>query len=419
MKFDTIQLHGGHTPDDSSLSRAVPIYQTTSYNFRSSEHAADLFALNDAGNIYTRIGNPTTGVLEERIALLEGGIAAVATASGTSAILYAVMNLAKVGDEIISSKAIYGGTHHLFESILKDFGITVHLVDINDAAAVKACINDNTRAVFTETIGNPVNQVADLEAIAEIAHGAGVPLIVDNTAATPYLVRPLEHGADIVVHSLTKFIGGHGVSIGGIVVDGGHFDWSAYNQFSQPDDSWHGIVFAEKFGAAAYIARLRTVILRDTGACLSPFNAFTILLGVETLSLRMQRHVENAARVAEILEANEQVAWVNYPGLKSHRDYELGQKYLPAGQGAIISVGLKGGYEAAKVVVNSVEILSHLANIGDAKSLIIHPASTTHQQLSDEEKRAGGIAPEMIRISVGIEDIDDILADLTQAFDKI
>jgi len=414
-KFDTIQVHGGHTPDRETLARAVPIYQSSSFVFENSEHAAELFALNQAGNIYTRIGNPTTAVLEERVAQLEGGVGAVATASGTAAILYAIMNLTKAGDEIVSSKYLYGGTAHLFEGILRDYGITVHLIDIRDHSAVKACINERTRAVFTETIGNPTNVVADIAALAEIAHADGIPLIVDNTVTSPYLLKPFELGADIVVHSLTKFMGGHGLSIGGVVVDAGRFDFSSWERFGAPDESQHGLVYTEKFGQAAYIARLRTVVLRDTGACLSPFNAFTLLIGIETLSLRMQRHCANALAVAEFLEARGDIEWVNYPGLKSHRDNALTGKILSKGAGAIIAFAPKGGYERAKAIVDKVKLFSHLANIGDAKSLIIHPASTTHQQLTTEQQLAAGVSPDLIRLSIGIEDLDDLLADLNEA----
>ncbi len=414
-KFDTLQVHGGHTPDSSSHARAVPIYQSTSFLFDSTDHAASLFDLNESGNIYTRIGNPTTEVLEKRVTLLEGGVGSVATASGTAAVLYSIFNIASCGDEIISSKALYGGTVHLFESILKDMGITVHLVDINDIGEIQRHLSPKTRAIFTETLGNPMNTVADLEAISEIAHAHGIPLIVDNTATTPYLIRPFEHGADIVVHSLTKFMGGHGVSIGGIVTDSGAFPWDGFPRLSKPDPAMDGFNFTQRFGDAAYSSRLRTVVLRDTGACLSPFNAFTILLGIETLSLRMARHCANAMKVASFLENHPAVGWVNYPGLTSHPDHDRARKYLKRGFGAIISFGPKTGYEAAKNVVDRVELISHLANIGDAKTLIIHPASTTHRQLSPQQQQASGIAPDMIRLSIGIEDPDDIISDLDRA----
>lgn len=414
-KFDTIQVHGGHSPDSASLARAVPIYQSTSFSFTDTDHAAALFDLSQSGNIYTRIGNPTTEVLEKRVTLLEGGVGSVATASGTAAVLYSVFNIAQAGDEIISSKALYGGTVHLFESILKDMGIRVRFVDINDSEEIERTITNKTKAVFTEAVGNPMNTVADLEMIAKTAHAHGIPLIVDNTSTSPYLLRPFDYGADIVVNSLTKFMGGHGVSIGGIVTDSGRFTWERFERLSQPDKSMQGLNFTEHFGNQAYIARLRTVVLRDTGACISPFNAFTILLGIETLSLRMARHCENAMKVASYLENHAGIGWVNYPGLTSHPDHELALKYLKNGFGAIISFGPKGGYQSAKNIVDRVGLISHLANIGDAKTLIIHPASTTHQQLSEQQQRASGIEPEMIRLSIGIEDSQDIIGDLDQA----
>ncbi|MBN2297225.1 MAG: O-acetylhomoserine aminocarboxypropyltransferase/cysteine synthase [Deltaproteobacteria bacterium] len=413
-KFDTLQVHGGHTPDRASLSRAVPIYQSTSFVFEDSGHAASLFDLSRKGNIYTRISNPTTAVLEDRVTLLEDGVGSVATASGTAAILYSIFNIAGAGDEIISSRALYGGTTHLFESTIKNMGIRVNFVNINDPNEIKDLITDRTKAIFTETVGNPMNTVADLAMIAETAHDHGIPLIVDNTVTTPYLLRPFEHGADIVVHSLTKFMGGHGVSIGGIVTDSGKTDWDAFKRLSTPDPDLNGLNFKQSFGDAAYIARLRTVVLRDTGACISPFNAFTILLGIETLSLRMARHCENAMKVAEFLENHPRVQWVNYPGLKNHPDHDLAARYLKKGFGAIISFGPKGGYETARNTVDRVRLISHLANIGDAKSLIIHPASTTHQQLNAQQQKASGIVPEMIRLSIGIEDPDDIISDLDQ-----
>ena len=414
-KFDTIQVHGGHSPDSASLARAVPIYQSTSFSFTDTDHAAALFDYSESGNIYTRIGNPTTEVLEKRVSLLEGGVGSVATASGTAAVLYSVFNIAQAGDEIISSKALYGGTVHLFESILKDMGVRVHFVDINNPQEIQQAITDKTKAVFTETVGNPMNTVADLEMIAKVAHDHGIPLIVDSTSTTPYLIRPFDYGADIVVHSLTKFMGGHGISIGGIVTDSGRFSWERFEKLSQPDPSMQGLNFTGHFGNQAYIARLRTVVLRDTGACISPFNAFTILLGIETLSLRMARHCENAMKVASFLEDHADIGWVNYPGLESHSDHELALKYLKNGFGAIISFGPKGGFRSAKKIVDRVKLISHLANIGDAKTLIIHPASTTHQQLSEQQQRASGIEPEMIRLSIGIEDPDDIIDDLDQA----
>jgi len=415
LKFDTIQVHGGHTPDSASRARAVPIYQSTSFTFRDVDHAAALFAGEESGSIYSRIGNPTASVLEERISLLEGGVGSVAVASGSAAVLYSILTITKSGDEIVSSRALYGGTTHLFQSTLRDLGITVRFVDINDIDQLRDALSERTRAVFIESIGNPMNTVADMEAVSDVAHSHGVPLIVDNTAATPYLLRPFEHGADIVVHSLTKFMGGHGVSIGGSVTDSGKFSWEAFERLSRPDPGLHGLNFTEKFGVQAYIARLRSVLLRDTGACLSPFNAFTLLLGIETLSLRMQRHCENAMKVASFLEGHEAIEWVNYPGLASHPDHRTARKYLKNGFGAIISFAPKGGYPASRKLVDAVRLISHLANIGDAKTLIIHPASTTHHQLSPEHQAASGIMPDMVRLSVGIEDPDDILEDLEQA----
>lgn len=415
FRFDTIQIHGGHTPDEASRARAVPIYQSTSFTFRDAEHAGALFAGEESGDIYSRISNPTTQVLENRVSLLEGGVGSVALASGSAAVLSAILTIAQCGDEIISSRALYGGTTHLFQSTMKGFGIAVRFVDINDTGQLEGALNEKTRAVFTETIGNPMNTVADLEMIAGVAHEHGAPLIVDNTATTPYLLRPFEHGADIVVHSLTKFMGGHGVSIGGSVTDSGRFSWKGFEKLSRPDPDLNGLNFTEKFGEQAYIARLRSVLLRDGGACMAPFNAFTFLLGIETLSLRMQRHCDNAMKVASFLERHEGVEWVNYPGLAGHPDHETARKYLKNGFGAIISFAPKGGYPVAKRVVNSVGLISHLANIGDAKTLIIHPASTTHHQLSPEQQALSGISPDMIRLSVGIEDADDILEDLDRA----
>ena len=415
FRFDTIQIHGGHRPDDSSRARAVPIYQSTSFTFRDAEHAGALFAGEESGDIYSRISNPTNEILEKRVSLLEGGAGSVALASGSAATLSSVLTIAQCGDEIVSSKALYGGTTHLFQSTLKGFGIGVRFVDINDRKQIEAALGPKTRAVFTETIGNPMNTVADLETIAKVSHEHGMPLIVDNTVTTPYLLRPFEYGADIVVHSLTKFMGGHGVSIGGSVTDSGRFSWEGFEKLSRPDPDLNGLNFTEEFGNQAYIGRLRSVLLRDAGACMSPFNAFTFLLGIETLSLRMQRHCENAMKVASFLENHGSVDWVNYPGLMQHPDHGIARKYLKNGFGAIISFAPKGGYPVAKQVVNSVRLISHLANIGDAKTLIIHPASTTHHQLSPEQQAASGITPDMIRLSVGIEDVYDILEDLDWA----
>ncbi len=416
-RIGTKALHAGQVVDPTTNSRAVPIYQTSSYVFDSSEHAANLFALAEMGNIYTRIMNPTTDVLEKRLAELDGGVGALAVASGSAAINLAILNLAQAGDNIISTQCLYGGTYNMFNYTLKRMGISVKFVDSSNPENIAKAIDDNTKAVFTETIGNPKNNVDDFEAIARIAHDNGLPFIVDNTVATPYLFKPFEHGADIACYSLTKFIGGHGTSIGGAVVDSGNFDWSSgrFAEFTTPDPSYHGLVYHEALGALAYILKMRITLLRDMGPCLSPFNAFQFLQGLETLHVRMPRHCENALKVAQFLEAHPSVEWVNYPGLKSHPDYERAVQYLPAGQGAILGFGIKGGSEAGAKFIDSVKLCSHLANIGDAKTLVIHPASTTHQQLSDEEKVAAGVSADYLRVSVGIEDIQDITDDLDQA----
>lgn len=421
LHFETIQVHGGQLVDSDTKSRAVPIYQTTSYVFEDAQDAADLFGLKKAGNIYTRITNPTTDVFEKRIAELEGGVGAVATASGMAAISYAILNIAKTGEEIVSVSTLYGGTYTLFAHTFKNFGIKVKFVHPDKFEELDAAINDKTKAVFIETIGNPDINVIDIEKAAEIAHKNNVPLIVDNTFATPYLCRPIEYGADVVVHSATKFIGGHGTSIGGVVVDSGKFDWNngKFPELIDPEPSYHGLSFSKAFGEAAYIARLRTTLLRDVGACISPFNSFLLLLGLETLSLRVERHVSNAQKVAEYLENHPKVEWVKYPGLKSNKYHELSNKYLPKGSGAIFTFGVKGGYEAGKKLIESVEIFSHLANVGDAKSLIIHPASTTHQQLTEEEQRTAGVSPELIRVSIGIENVDDLIEDLGKSLENI
>lgn len=413
----TRALHAGQIPDPATNARAVPIYQTTSYTFNSSEHAANLFALKEMGNIYTRLMNPTTDVLEKRLAELDGGVGALALASGSAAITLAILNLAKAGDNIISSSYLYGGTYNLFHHTFARMGITVKFVDTSNPAEVAAAIDDNTKAVYTETIGNPKNNVDDFEALARVAHDNGLPFIVDNTVATPALFRPIEHGADIVCYSLTKFIGGHGTSIGGAVVDSGNFDWSSgrFPEYTTPDPSYHGLVYHEALGNLAYILKMRITLLRDMGPCLSPFNAFQFLQGLETLHVRMPRHCENALKVARFLEDHPCVSWVNYPGLESHPDYDRARKYLPKGQGAILGFGIKGGAQAGAKFIDSVRLASHLANIGDAKTLVIHPASTTHQQLSPEEQLAAGVTPDFVRVSVGIEDVDDILADLDQA----
>ena len=416
-RLGTKTLHAGQEPDPTTNSRAVPIYQTSSYVFDSSEHAASLFALAEMGNIYTRIMNPTTDVLEKRLAELDGGVGALALASGSAAINLAILNLAKAGDNIVSAQFLYGGTYNMFNYTLKRMGINVKFVDSSNPENIAQAIDENTKAIFAETIGNPKNNVDDFEMIARIAHDNGLPFIVDNTVATPFLFKPIEHGADIVCYSLTKFIGGHGTSIGGAVVDSGKFDWSSgrFEEYTTPDPSYHGLVYHEALGEMAYILKMRLTLLRDMGPCLSPFNAFQFLQGLETLHVRMPRHCENALKVAQFLESHPSVEWVNYPGLESHPDYERARRYLPAGQGAILGFGIKGGREAGAKFIDSVKLCSHLANIGDAKSLVIHPASTTHQQLSDEEQTAAGVSPDYIRVSVGIEDILDITEDLDQA----
>jgi len=417
LGFETLALHGGQTPDPATKARAVPIYQTSSYVFDSADHAANLFALQESGNIYTRIMNPTTDVFEQRLALLEGGIAALATASGQAAITYALLNIAQAGDEIVASSSLYGGTYTLLEHTFPKFGVKVHFADADNPAAFAAKINEHTKALYVETIGNPKANVADLETLAGIAHAHGLPLVVDNTFATPYLCRPFEFGADIVVHSATKFIGGHGTSIGGVIVDSGRFNWAngKFPGLAQPDPSYHGVVFAEACGPAAYIVKARVTLLRDTGAALSPFNSFLFLQGLETLPLRMERHVANARQVAEFLAKHELVTWVNYPGLPDSPYYGLAQKYLPQGPGAIFTFGLKGGIREGKKFIDSLKIFSHLANVGDAKSLVIHPASTTHQQLDEESQKKAGVTPDMIRVSIGLETIEDLLDDLDHA----
>ena len=417
LKFETICLHGGQEVDPTTLSRAVPIYQTSSYVFKDTDHAANLFALKEFGNIYTRIMNPTQDTFEQRIAQLEGGAAALAVSSGQSAITFAILNIAGAGDEIVASSNLYGGTYNLFVHTLAKLGINVKLVDPSDVENFRAAITDKTKALYTETIGNPRIDVADLESIAAIAHENGVPLIVDNTFATPYLCRPIEFGADIVVHSATKFIGGHGTSIGGVIVDAGNFDWNngKFPGLSQPDPSYHGVVYTEAVGSLAYIIKARVQLLRDIGAAVSPINSWLFIQGLETLHLRMERHVENALKVARFLESHELVSWVNYPGLESSPYYDLAQKYLPKGAGSIFTFGIKGGLEEGKKFINSLKLFSHLANVGDAKSLVIHPASTTHQQLTEEQQLGAGVSPDMIRLSIGIEAADDIIADLEQA----
>jgi O-acetylhomoserine (thiol)-lyase len=420
--FSTLSLHAGQQADPTTGSRAVPVYQTTSYQFESVEHAAALFGLEQAGNIYSRIMNPTVDVLEKRLAALEGGSAALALSSGQAAISLSILNLASAGHNIVSSSHLYGGTYNLFAYTLPRFGITVRFADPTDPDAFAAVIDSNTRAVFTEAIGNPKNRLARIKEIGAIAHSQGLPLIVDNTVTTPYLLRPFEHGADIVVHSLTKFIGGHGNSIGGAIVEKGSFNWAGgrFPGFTEPDPTYNGISYWNAFGAsanggAAYVAKARVQLLRDLGPCLAPMNAFLILQGLETLPLRMARHCENALAVARWLESHPAVSWVNYPGLEGHPDYNLIRKELPGGAGAILGFGVKGGLEAGIKLINAVKLTSHLANIGDAKTLIIHPASTTHQQLTLEERLLTGVTEDYIRLSVGLEDVDDITADLEQA----
>lgn len=413
----TIAVHGGQSTDPTTKARAVPIYQTTSYVFDSTEHAAKLFALQETGNIYTRIMNPTNDVLEQRVALLEGGKAGLALASGQSATTFSILNIAKPGDEIVSSSQLYGGTYTLFSSTLARMGIKVHLVDSTDPSNYNECVNDKTKAFFGETLGNPSLDVLDIESVAHIAHDNGIPLIVDGTATTPILCRPIDYGADIVINSLTKFMGGHGTSIGGIIVDAGNFDWTngKFPDFTTPDPTYNGLVYSEAFGELAYILKARVHLLRDIGPALSPFNAFLTLQGLESLHVRMERHSSNALAVARFLNGHDRVSWVSYPGLENDRSYRLAQKYLPHGASALIGFGIKGGYGAAVKFIESVKLLSHLVNIGDAKSLVVHPASTTHQQLNPEERAAAGLSDDFVRLSVGIEDVADIIEDIDQA----
>ncbi|MCX6387498.1 MAG: O-acetylhomoserine aminocarboxypropyltransferase/cysteine synthase [Solirubrobacterales bacterium] len=421
-KPETIALHGGQEPDPTTNSRAVPIYQTTSYTFNDTQHAANLFALAEPGNIYTRIMNPTTDVLENRVAQLEGGIGAVAVASGQAAVTYSVLNVCKSGDNIISVSQLYGGTYNLFAHTLPQYGIEVRFADADNPESIADLVDENTRLVFGETIGNPRLNVMDIRAWADAAHDAGLPLIVDNTVATPIQCQVLAQGADIAVHSLTKFMGGHGTSIGGIVVDSGNFDWVAhkdrYPGLTEPDPSYHGVVWSDALGPAAYIGRVRTVLLRNTGAAPSPFNSFLLLQGIETLPLRMERHASNAMAIAKHLEASDKVEWVSYPGLDSSPYKAVADKTLQNGYGALVTFGVKGGMEAGKKFIESLELFSHLANIGDAKSLAIHNASTTHSQLNEEELAAAGVTPDTVRLSVGLEHIDDLVADLDQALAK-
>jgi len=417
-RFNTLALHAGYAPDPTTGARAVPLYQTTAYKFRDTDHAAALFSLQEAGNIYTRIMNPTNDVFEQRLAALEGGIGALATASGQAAETLTVLTLCNTGDEIISSAALYGGTYTLFSQSLRRVGITVHFVEDNDPASFEALINDKTRLIYLETIGNPKLEIPDFEGISAVAHAHGIPVVVDNTFATPYLCRPFEHGVDIVVHSTTKWIGGHGLSIGGAIVDSGNFDWKASGRHSgivEPEPAYHDVVLADALGPAAFIGRARVVGLRDFGGCQAPFNSFLNIIGLETLALRMQRHVENTQAVAEYLQQHHAVSWVNYPGLPNHESYARAQQYLPKGAGAVLGFGIKGGREAGRAFIDNLKLFTHLANVGDARSLAIHPASTTHQQLSPAEQAATGVTDDYVRLSIGIEDIDDILWDLDQA----
>lgn len=423
-RFETLQLHvGQEQADPATDARAVPIYQTTSYVFRNSQHAADRFGLRDAGNIYGRLTNSTQGVFEDRVAALEGGVAGLAVASGAAAITYALQNIVQAGDHIVAADNLYGGSYNLITHTLATQGISNTIINVNDLDALEAAIKPNTKVVYAETFGNPNSDVLDLEGVAAVAHKHGIPFIVDNTFGTPYLIRPLEHGADIVVHSATKFLGGHGTSLGGVIVDGGKFDWKAnpdkFPTLAKPDPSYHGIVFADAVGAAAYVTRIRAVILRDTGAAISPFNAFILLQGVETLSLRVERHVENALKVVDFLAKHPKIAKVNHPALESHRDHKLYQKYFPNGGGSIFTFEIKGGQEEAWKFIDALQIFSLLANVADVKSLVIHPYTTTHSQLSPEELAEQHITPSTIRLSIGTEHIDDIIADLSQAFDQI
>ena len=424
FRFETLQLHvGQEQADPATDARAVPIYQTTSYVFRNSQHAADRFGLRDAGNIYGRLTNSTQGVFEDRVAALEGGVAGLAVASGAAAITYALQNILQAGDHIVAADNLYGGSYNLITHTLATQGITNTIVNVNDLVALEAAIQPNTKVVYAETFGNPNSDVLDIEGVAAVAHKHGIPFIVDNTFGTPYLIRPLEHGADIVVHSATKFLGGHGTSLGGVIVDGGKFDWKAnpdkFPTLAKPDPSYHGIVFADAVGAAAYVTRIRAVILRDTGATLSPFNAFILLQGVETLSLRVERHVENALKVVDFLNKHPKVAKVNHPALPGHHDHELYKRYFPNGGGSIFTFEIKGGQEEAWKFIDALQIFSLLANVADVKSLVIHPYTTTHSQLSEQELAEQHITPSTVRLSIGTEHIDDIIEDLSQALEQI
>ncbi|MEX2785237.1 O-acetylhomoserine aminocarboxypropyltransferase/cysteine synthase family protein [Streptococcus sp. H49] len=422
LSFETLQLHAGQTVDPATKSRAVPIYQTTSYVFDSAQEAEDIFALRQPANIYTRITNPTTAVFEERMTALEGGVGALATASGMAAVTYTALALAHAGDHIVSATTVYGGTFNLLKETLPRYGITTSFVDVADFEAVEGAIQENTKFIIAETLGNPLGNVADLEKLAEIAHNHRIPLVIDNTFATPYLINAFSYGVDISIHSATKFIGGHGTSIGGVIVDSGQFDWEKsgkFPQFVEPDSSYHDISYTRDIGAAAFITAVRTQLLRDTGACLSPFNAFLLTQGLETLSLRVERHVENAKQIADYLEKHPKVTKVNYASLPSSPYYDLAQKYLPKGAGSIFTFNVAGGSEAARKVIDSLDIFSNLANVADAKSLVVHPATTTHGQMSEEDLLACGIEPEQIRLSIGLENVNDLVEDLRLALEKI
>jgi len=421
-KFETLQLHGGQNPDPTTHAVAVPIYQTTSYVFDNSEHAQRLFGLEEPGNIYTRIMNPTTNVLEERMALLEGGVGALAFASGSAAITATILNIAGTGDELVAASTLYGGTYNLLSATLPRLGINTTFVNPDDPERFRTAINENTKAIYIESLGNPAINICDVKAVAKIAHDNGLPLIVDNTFATPYLFKPLDFGADIVVYSATKFIGGHGTTIGGLIVDGGTFDWAGSGRFpvfTTPDSSYHGITYATDIGAAAFIVKARVQLLRDTGACISPFNAFLLLQGLETLSPRLDRHLENTQKVVAFLSDHPKVTWVNYPSLPDNPYKNLSEEYFKKGPGSIFTFGIKGGIEAARKFIDSLSLFTHLANVADAKSLVIHPATTTHQQLSGDDLIAAGVTEDMIRLSIGLEHSDDILADLDQALAKV
>ena len=418
LKFETLQLHAGQTPDPVTHSVAVPIYQTTSYAFDSTEHAENLFGLKENGNIYTRIMNPTSDVLEKRMAALEGGVGALAVASGSAANTLTIMTIAQAGDEIVAASTLYGGTFNLLDATLPKFGIKTTFVDPDDPANFEAAVNENTRAIYIESLGNPSINIVDVEAVAKIAHDHKIPLIIDNTFATPYLFKALDFGADIVVYSATKFIGGHGTTIGGVIVDGGTFDWAGsgkFPEFTEPDESYHGIVYTRDAGSAAFITKARVQMLRDTGACISPFNSFLLLQGLETLSLRLDRHVENTRRVIGFLSGHSAVTWVNYPDQADNKYHALAQKYFPRGTGSIFTFGIKGGIEAARRFIDNIQIFTHLANVADAKSLVIHPATTTHQQLSGDALLAAGITEDMIRVSIGLENADDLIGALDDA----